>query len=93
MRGSMVGRRRFRRIATLREILGRRARTPVATAQGCTIGFADGPTGIGHCVTADAFAAGRRAGGCYVALCETTVLPASLSAPARYDCPACERGV
>ncbi|MGH3426257.1 MAG: hypothetical protein ACRDQZ_01565 [Mycobacteriales bacterium] len=79
-------------IATLREILGRgrRARTPVP---GCTIGFVDGPTGIAHCVTQDAFAAGRRTGGRYVALCGAQVLPARLTAPARYHCPACERGV
>jgi hypothetical protein len=88
----MAGRHRFRRIATLREILGRRARPPVATAPGCTIAFADGPTGIAHRVTEDAFAEGRRAGGCYVALCGAQVLPTRLTAPARYHCPACERG-
>ncbi|MEO7195342.1 MAG: hypothetical protein ABIZ05_11050 [Pseudonocardiaceae bacterium] len=57
----MTGRHCFRRIATLREILGRRARPPAAVP-GCTIGFADGPTGIAHCVTGEAFAAGRRTG-------------------------------
>ncbi|MBV8540513.1 MAG: hypothetical protein JO364_08560 [Pseudonocardiales bacterium] len=87
----MAGKHRYRHIATLREILGHRARTPVATTPGCTIGFADGPTGIAHRVTADTFAAGRRAGGCYVALCGAEVLPARLTAPARYHCPACER--
>jgi hypothetical protein len=90
-----AGRHRFRRLATLREILdrSRRARTPVAPAPGCTISFADGPTGIAYRVTEEAFAAGRRAGGRYVALCGAQVLPVSLSAPARYHCPACERGV
>ncbi|MGH3854229.1 MAG: hypothetical protein ACRDR6_12200 [Pseudonocardiaceae bacterium] len=89
----MAGRHRFHGIATLRKILGRRARPPIATAQGCTIGFADGATGIAHNVTEEAFAAGRRAGGRYVALCGARVLPASLSAPACFHCPACERGV
>ena len=90
----MGGRHRFRRIATLREILGRdpRARRPVATTPECTIGFTDRATGIAHRVTADAITAGLRAGGRYVALCGAQVLPASLSAPARYHCPACERG-
>jgi hypothetical protein len=49
----MAGRHRFRRLAALREMLdrGRRARGPVATAPGCTIAFADGPSGIAHRVT------------------------------------------
>jgi hypothetical protein len=91
----MAGRHRYRRLATLREILdrSRRARSPVATAPGCTIAFADGPTGIAHRVTDAAFAAGRRAGDRYVALCGAQVLPVSLTAPARFHCPACERGV
>jgi hypothetical protein len=72
---------------------GRRARGPVATAPGCTIAFADGPTGIAHRVTDAAFAAGRRAEGRYVALCGAQVLTVSLTAPARFHCPACERGV
>lgn len=86
----MAGKHRYRPIAALRGILsrGRRARTPVT---GCTVGFADGPTGIAHRVTAEAFAADRRAGGRYVALCGAQVLPESLSTPARYHCPACER--
>ena len=89
----MPGRHRFRRIATLREILdwSRRARPP-AVELVCTIEFADGPTGIAHRVTAAAFAAGRRAGGRYVALCGARVLPERLTAPARFHCPACERG-
>ncbi|MBV9164024.1 MAG: hypothetical protein JO281_21320 [Pseudonocardiales bacterium] len=91
----MAGKHRYRRLATVREILdrSRRARSPVATAPGCTIAFADGPTGIAHRVTDAAFAAGRHAGGRYVALCGAQVLPTSLTAPARYSCPACERGV
>ena len=90
----MPGRHRFRRIATLREILdrSRRARPPAA-ALVCTVEFADGPTGIAHHVTAAAFAAGRRTGGRYVALCGAQVLPARLTAPARFHCPACERGL
>jgi hypothetical protein len=88
----MAGRHRFRRLATLREILGRGRRVRPLVASGCTIAFADGPTGIAHRVTEEAFAAGRRAGGRYVALCGAQVLPVSLSAPARYHCPACERG-
>jgi hypothetical protein len=90
----MAGKHRYRGIATLREILGRcrRARPPVAATPGCTIGFADGPTGIAHRVTEEAFAAGCCAGGCYVALCGAQVLPERLTAPARFHCPACERG-
>ena len=94
-RGAMAGRHRFRRLATLREILGRsrRDQTPVAAALRCTIAFTDGPTGIEHRVTDEAFAAGRRAGGRYIALCGAQVVPASLTAPARFQCPACERGL
>ena len=89
----MPGRHRFRRLATLREILdwSRRARPP-AVELVCTIEFADGPTGIAHRVAAEAFAAGLRAGGRYVALCGARVLPERLTAPARFHCPACERG-
>jgi hypothetical protein len=55
----MAGRYRFGRIVTLGEIMGggRRDRPPVATAPRCTIAFADGPTGIAHRVTEEAFAA------------------------------------
>ena len=90
----MAGRHCFRRLATLREILdrGRRARPPVAPAPTCTVMFADGPTGIAHRVTEEAFVAGHRAGGPYVALCGARVFPVSFTAPARYHCPACERG-
>ncbi len=91
----MPGRHRFRRIATLREILyrSRRARPPTVLASVCTVEFADGPTGIAHRVTAAAFAASRRTGGRYVALCGAQVLPERLTAPARFHCPACERGL
>lgn len=90
----MTGRRRYLLSVALRLIRGqgRRARTPVATTPVCTIGFADGPTGIAHRVTIDAFAAGHRVGGRYVALCGAQVLPARLTAPAHYHCPACELG-
>ncbi|MGH3820588.1 MAG: hypothetical protein ACRDRE_23130 [Pseudonocardiaceae bacterium] len=90
----MAGKHRDRLISALREIFarGRRAWAPSATMPGCTIGFADGPTGIAHRVTADAFTAGRRTGGRYVAFCGAQVIPASLTTPARYHCPACERG-
>ena len=90
----MAGRHRFRRLAAFREILewSRRARRPVATAPGCTIVLVDGLTGVAHCLTVKAFAAGRRAGDCYVALCGARVLPERLTAPARYHCRACERG-
>ena len=89
----MKRRIRFRPVATLREILGRgrRARPPVPALR-CTIAFTDGPTGIEHRVTHEAFAAGRRAGGHYIALCGAQVVPASLATPARFHCPACERG-
>jgi len=85
---------RFRPVATLRETLsrGRHARPPAA-ARRCTIAFTDGPSGVEHRVTDEAFATGRRAGGCYIALCGAQVVPARLTAPARFPCPVCERGV
>lgn len=52
----------------------------------------DGRTGMGHRVTDQAFAAGRHAGGRYVAVCGRPILPASLTAPERDHCPWCERG-
>lgn len=85
----MAGKHRFRLCAPLREILSRGR--PTAPAAGCTVGFTDGVSGIAHRVTQEAFAAGPRAGGHYVALCGTRVRPIRLSAPARYHCPACER--
>lgn len=87
----MAGRHRFRRLATFREILDRSRRTRTPAAPGCTIVFVDALTGIAHCVTDKALAAGPRAGGCYVALCGAQVLPDRLTAPARYHCPTCER--
>jgi hypothetical protein len=91
----MPGRHRYRRIATLREILdrSRRARPPAVLVPVCTVEFADEPTGIAHRVTAAAFAAACRAGGRYVALCGAQVLPERLTTPARFYCPACERGL
>jgi len=87
----MPGRHRFRSIVTFREVLSRSTQRPVIPTPGCTIGFADGPTGIGHRVTEQAFAEGTRTGDGYLALCGARVLPESLTAPARYHCPACER--
>ncbi|MGH3812592.1 MAG: hypothetical protein ACRDUV_09070 [Pseudonocardiaceae bacterium] len=53
----------------------------------------DGPTGTAHLVTDEAFAAGRSAAeGRYLTVCGGQVLAASLTAPARRHCPACERG-
>ncbi|MGH3719637.1 MAG: hypothetical protein ACRDRI_12535 [Pseudonocardiaceae bacterium] len=86
----MAGNHRYRLVAALRAMLGRCARPPVAPVSGCTIGFADGPTGITHSVIADAFAVGHRTGGHYVALCGAQVRPTSLTTP-RYHCPVCER--
>jgi hypothetical protein len=85
---------RHRSIASLRKILfgGRQARAHVATtAPLLTIEMVDRRTEIAHRVTDEAFAAGRRDGGRYWAMCGAQVLPASLTAPARGHCPACER--
>jgi hypothetical protein len=94
---------RHRDVGRFRGILGRgrRARptaVPASVGAGSagtgsvgTVEFADGPTGIAHRLTREAFAAGRRAGGRYVALCGAQVLPARLTAPARSHCPACEQ--
>ncbi len=91
----MAGRHRFRRLATLCEILGRgrRARSLVTPVPVGTVVLTDGVTGVAHRVTRDAFRTGCRAGGRYVALCGVRVLPLTLTAPARFHCPACERGV
>lgn len=86
---------RHRSVASLRKILfaGRQApRGRVATAPLLTIEMVDRRTEVAHRVTDEAFAAGRRDGGCYRAICGVLVLPASLTAPARGHCPACERG-
>lgn len=57
-----------------------------------TIEITDRRTDVAHQVTHNAFAEGRRAGGSYLAICGAQVLPASLCAPPRSHCPACERG-
>lgn len=84
-----MGRRRtwFRRIL----FVGQEARRQVITARRPVMVMTDGRTGTGHHVTDQAFAAGRRAGGRYVAVCGLPVLPASLTTPARGHCPRCER--
>ncbi|MDQ3763182.1 MAG: hypothetical protein M3460_16510 [Actinomycetota bacterium] len=58
-----------------------------------TIEITDRCTDVAHRVTDDAFAEGKRAGGSYMAIYGTEVLPASLCAPPRSHCPVCERGV
>ncbi|MGB6164350.1 MAG: hypothetical protein WBF75_17630 [Pseudonocardiaceae bacterium] len=77
----------FRRVATLRAILGRRVRPPVTPVPAGTVVLTDGVTGAAHRVTREAFLAGNR----YVALCGVRVLPLTLTAPARFHCPVCER--
>ncbi len=88
-----MGRRRSG--GTLRKILfaRRQPRPPVIRARTCAIVITDDLTGTAHLVTDEAFAAGRRtAGGRYLAVCGAQVFAASLAAPARSHCPACERG-
>jgi hypothetical protein len=84
---------RHRSVASLRKILfgGRQARAHGATAPLFTIEMVDRRTEIAHRVTDEAFAAGRRDEGRYWAMCGAQVFPASLTAPARGHCPACER--
>jgi hypothetical protein len=84
---------RHHSVSRLRKILfpGRQARAQVATAPVLTIELVDSRTEVTHWVTDDAFAAGRRAAGRYRAMCGVLVLPASLAAPGRHHCPACER--
>jgi hypothetical protein len=85
---SMGGHRvRFRKILFAR----RQVRRQVITVPRRIMVMTDGRTGMGHRVTDQAFAAGRRAGGCYLAICGMPVLPASLTAPARVHCPRCEQ--
>ena len=87
----MAGKHHFRHLATLGGILSRRTRPPATTSE-CTISFADRSTGIAHHISAtEAFAPDHRAGEPYLALCGARVLPARLSAPARYHCPLCEQ--
>jgi len=84
---------RHRSVASLRKLLfgGRQTRAHVATAPLLTIELVDRRTEVAHRVTDEAFAAGRRDGGRYRAMCGAQVFPASLTAPARGRCPACER--
>ena len=84
---------RHRSVASLRKLLfgGRQAWRPVATAPLLTIEMVDRCTEVAHRVADEAFAAGRRDGGRYWAICDAQVLPASLTAPARRHCPECER--
>jgi len=56
-----------------------------------TVVLTEGVTGAAHRVTREAFLAGCRAGNRYVALCGVRVLPLTLTAPARFHCPVCER--
>jgi hypothetical protein len=87
----MPGRHCFCRGATLRAILGRRVRPPVTPVPAGTVVLVDGVTGAAHRVTKEAFLAGCRAGNRYVALRGVQVLPLTLTAPARFHCPVCER--
>jgi hypothetical protein len=87
----MPGRHCYRRLATLRAILGRRARPPVTPVPAGVVVLVDGVTGAAHRVTREAFLAGCRAGNRYGALCGAQVLPLTLTAPARFHCPVCER--
>jgi hypothetical protein len=84
---------RHHSVDSLRKLLfaGRPARAHVAIAPLLTIELVDRCTEVAHRVTDEAFAAGRRDGGHYQATCGAEVLPASLTAPARSHCPACER--
>ena len=50
----------------------------------------DATTGTEHRVTDESVAAGRRAGGCYVAVCGARVLAASLTMPERDQCQSCQ---
>ena len=81
-------------VASLRRILftGSQARGRVATAPLLIIKLVDNRIEVAHRVADEAFAAGRRNRGCYRAICGGLVLPASLTAPARVHCSACERG-
>jgi hypothetical protein len=78
----MAGRRRG--------ITTRSARTPVVTAPPRPIAMTDATTGIAHRVTDESVAAGRRAGGRYVAVCGAQVLAASLTMPERDQCQSCQ---
>jgi hypothetical protein len=84
---------RHRSVTSLRKILfaDRQTRAHVAIAPLLTIELVDRCTEVAHRVTDEAFAAGRRDGGCYRAMCGAQVLPASLTAPPRSHCLDCER--
>lgn len=72
-----------------RGVTNRSARTPVVTAPPRPIAMADATTGTAHLVTDESVAAGRRAGGLYVAVCGARVLAASLTMPERGQCQSC----
>jgi hypothetical protein len=78
----MAGRRR--------SVTTRSARTPVVTAPPRSIAMVDATTGTEHRVTDESVAAGRRAGGRYVAVCGAQVLAASLTMPERDQCQSCQ---
>ena len=67
----MAGRRR--------SVTTRSARTPAITAPLGPLAMTDATTGTAHLVTDESVAAGRRAGGRYVAVCGAQVLAASLT--------------
>jgi hypothetical protein len=83
---------RHRSVATLRALLFPSRQKQVTPAPPLTVELVDGLTEVIHRVTDDAFAAGRRNGGCYRAVCGVFVLAASLTAPGRGHCPTCEWG-
>jgi hypothetical protein len=78
----MAGRRR--RVTT------RSTRTPVVTTSPRPLAMTDATTGTAHLVTDESVAAGRRAGGRYVAVCGAQVLAASLTMPERDQCQSCQ---
>ena len=79
----MAGRRRG--------VTARSARIPVVTAPPRLIAMmVDARTGTAHRVTDESVAAGRRAGGRYVAVCGAQVLAANLTMPERDQCPSCQ---
>ena len=79
----MAGRRR--------SVYTRSARTSVLTASPRPIAMTDATTGTAHRVTDESVAAGRRAGGIYVAVCGAQVLAASLTMPERDQCQSCQQ--
>ncbi|HZA15759.1 MAG TPA: hypothetical protein VE645_02490 [Pseudonocardiaceae bacterium] len=73
-----------------RKVNPRTARTSGATAPPRLIAMVDATTGTAHRVTDESIAAGRRAGGIYVAVCGAQVLAASLTMPERDQCQPCQ---